>query len=341
MAPPSPSSLLPGVALAGAAAAACHGLGLLAPGASPLLLAIALGAALAHIVRPPARLAPGLAFCARNLLRAGIVLLGLRLALSDIAALGAPVLAALTATVAVGLLGTVLLGRLLAVPHRLTLLIACGFSLCGAAAVAGAAGALDRDERSERDTVTAVALVVVFGTALIPLLPLAAGALGLAPRTAGLWAGGSVHEVAQVVAVGGVLGDDALTAAVLAKLARVLLLAPAVALLAFHHRSRTPATAAGAPGHPAPAARRPPPVPLFVVGFLAAVLLRSLVPLPAPVLDAGAFLQSALLTAAMFALGCGVHLGELARVGPRPFLLAALSTLLVLATALLGVTLAT
>ena len=135
------------------------------------------------------------------------------------------------AIVAGGLLGTVLLGRLLRVPSGLSLLIACGFSICGAAAVAGAAGVTDPDDEAEEDTITAVALVVIFGTLMIALVPLLANLLGLGSETAGMWAGGSIHEIAQVVAVGGIIGGGALTVAVIVKLARVLLLAPVVAIL--------------------------------------------------------------------------------------------------------------
>ena len=131
--------------------------------------------------------------------------------------------------VAGGRFGTVFLGKLLRIPAGLTLLIACGFSICGAAAVAGAAGVTDPNDEREEDTVTAVALVVIFGTLMIGLVPLASHLFSLGSEAAGMWAGGSTHETAQVVAADGIIGSGALGVAVIVKLARVLLLAPIVA----------------------------------------------------------------------------------------------------------------
>ena len=155
-------ALLPGLVLCLAAAGASYGVSLLLPGVSPLIISIVLGVLLANVVRLPAAASDGIDFSAKKLLRAGIVFLGLQLVLTDILDLGAPMLVVVVCIVAGGLLGTVLLGRLLRVPSGLSLLIACGFSICGAAAVAGAAGVTDPDDEAEEDTITAVALVVIF-----------------------------------------------------------------------------------------------------------------------------------------------------------------------------------
>lgn len=331
-------ALLPGLVLCLAAAGASYGVSLLLPGVSPLIIAIVLGVLLANVVRLPAAASDGIDFSAKKLLRTGIVFLGLQLVLTDILDLGAPMLVVVVCIVAGGLLGTVLLGRLLRVPSGLSLLIACGFSICGAAAVAGAAGVTDPDDEAEEDTITAVALVVIFGTLMIPLVPLLTNLLGLDSETAGMWAGGSIHEIAQVVAAGGIIGGGALTVAVIVKLARVLLLAPVVAILSIRERrlSRT----AGEPSQQRSSSKLPPIVPLFIIGFIAMVLLRSFIPLPDFVLTTGRLLQTGLLAAAMFGLGCGVKIRNLTKVGLKPFALAALSTLLVATIAYCGVTLA-
>lgn len=321
--------LLPGLALCGVAVLVSLGVQQLAPTVSPLLVAIVLGAALANLVSLPPTVQPGLTFSAKRLLRLGVVLLGVQLLLSDIAGLGVGLLVMVVAVVVVGTFGTVLIGRLLGVAPGQRLLIACGFSICGAAAVAAAEGVI---EAEEEDVVTAIALVVVFGTAMIPLLPLAATLIGLPTREAGLWAGGSIHEVAQVVAVGGTLGGAALGAAVVVKLARVLMLAPVLAALSWQARRST--------NRPA-GASAPPLVPLFVAGFVAMTALRSTGILSESVIEAAEVAQTVLLSAAMFALGCSVRVATMRRVGLRPFLLAALSTLLISGTALAGVTLAT
>ncbi|MGO1900325.1 MAG: YeiH family protein [Brachybacterium sp.] len=330
-APPAQhTSPWPGIALALGVAAVSMLASEALPGISALVIAIVVGVMVANLAVLPPALVPGTQFTAKKLLRAGIVLLGLQVALGDLLALGAPMLAVVVVVVTVGILGTVAIGRLLGVEKGLTILVACGFSICGAAAVAAAAGVTDPEEEHEERTVTAIALVVLCGTLMIAAVPAVAALLQLSPEAAGLWAGASIHEVAQVVAAGGALGGTALTLAVIVKLARVLMLAPVMATLSLQQRREGMAEG-----------KRPPLVPLFVLGFLAMVVLRSVAPLPAPVLEIGAMLQTGLLAAAMFALGTGVRVRRLLQVGPRPFALAALSTLLVACLALGGVLLTT
>ncbi|WP_139346595.1 YeiH family protein [Sinomonas mesophila] len=306
----------PGLAVALAVALALAGLAGLIPGLSPLLAAIALGIAARNAGLVPERLAPGLAVAARAPLRLGIVLLGLQLSLGDVAALGWGLPALAAAVVVLGIAATIGVGHLLGVPARQALLIACGFSICGAAAVAGVESVVKAEEE---ETLTAVALVVLFGTLMIPAVPLLAAALGLDDSTAAVWAGASVHEVAQVVAVGGALGGGALALAVTVKLARVLMLAPVAAVLAW--RARRASSADGS--------RRPPLVPLFVLGFAALVAVRSALPVPGDVLAAVSGAQTVLLTTAMLALGTGVRLRSLVRRGGRTLALAAASTAVV------------
>ncbi|WP_114855465.1 YeiH family protein [Brachybacterium sp. YJGR34] len=320
------TALWPGLALSLAVAVGALALAQILPGMSALIIAIVAGILAANTLTLPAALSPGTAFAAKHLLRAGIVLLGLQVALGDLLALGAPMLVVVVAIVVGGLLGTLAIGRALGVDRHLTLLVACGFSICGAAAVAAAAGVTDPEEEHEEATVTAIALVVLCGTAMIAILPAAAALLGLAPEVAGLWAGGAIHEVAQVVAAGSAIGGAALAGAVIVKLARVVMLAPVMAVLSIRQRRRGAADG-----------KRPPLVPLFVLGFLAMVLLRSVVPLPPAVVDAGGIAQTLLLAAAMFALGTSVSLRRLLAVGVRPVVLAVGSTVLVATIALLGV----
>lgn len=346
--------IAPGLVICLAAAGASYAAGAALPGVSPMIIAIALGIVAANTGVLPRAATLGIDFSAKKLLRAGIVFLGLQLVLGDIVALGAPMLAVIVCVVAGGLFGTVALGRLLKVPTQLTLLIACGFSICGAAAVAGAAGVTDPDDENEQATVTAVALVVIFGTIMIPLVPFLGPLIGLTSDQTGMWAGASIHEIAQVVAVGGILGGTALTLAVVVKLARVLLLAPIMAVLSVRIRRAARARAALAPtqsgagtdadsvpapleGHAGSQPKLPPIVPPFIIGFLAMVLLRSFAPLPEGVLATGQLLQTVLLSAAMFGLGCGVRVKSLVKVGFRPFVLAALATVLVAAIAYAGV----
>ncbi len=333
-------TLLPGLVLSLAAAGVGIFISSFLTGVSALIIAILGGVLLTNTVGVPKVAKPGIAFASKSLLRLGIVLLGLQLALTDIVALGVPMLVVVVCIVVGGVVGSTLIGRALKVPTRLTTLISCGFSICGAAAVAGAAGVVDPEGEAEEDTVTAVALVVIFGTLMIPLVPLLSHWMGLDNDMAGAWAGGSVHEVAQVVAIGSILGGSALSVAVLVKLSRVLMMAPLMAVLSVIRRRqvRQHAQDSQTEGQQAEP-KLPPIVPPFVLGFLAMILLRTFVPLSQIVLGVGGFLQTLLLAAAMFGLGCGVEIRKLRQVGPRPFLLAALATVLVSTIAFVGVTL--
>lgn len=325
---------LPGLVLCAAATAAAVVAAPLLGGISPLLIAILLGAVVANLAPLPAVFEPGVAVASRRLLRIGVALLGLQLLLPNVLALGWGTLAVVAAVVGLGITGSMAIGRVLGLSWTQRLLIACSFSICGAAAAAAVDGVVNA---RKRELVTTVALVVVFGTVMIPALPAAAAALGLDSTQAGMWAGAAIHEVAQVVAAGGALdagssaaavGGGALAIAVTVKLARVALLAPVVAWIGVASRRRTTAPTE---------TRRPPLVPLFLVGFLACVALRATGVLGPAWLDAARLTQTALLTAAMFALGTGVRLAVLRGVGWRPFALAAASTTIVAATALVGV----
>lgn len=292
-------------------------LGTWVPGVSALLIAIVLGVIWRNTTRVPSVLQPGLVFTARPVLRLGIVLLGFQLSLTDIAALGWGVIVVIIAAVLGTFLLTTWLGHVLRIPTKLTLLIASGFSICGAAAVAGADSVL---KPKHEHSATALGLVVLNGTAMIGIMPLLFLIFAVDPVTAGIWTGASVHEVAQVVAVGQALGTDSLKVAVTVKLGRVLMLAIVMALLALYMRRAAVTTESSG-------AKRPPIVPLFVIGFAAAMILRTLGDIPTEVLDVIGLFQTLLLTAAMFALGMGVHLKSLIKVGGRPVLLSLLSTI--------------
>lgn len=313
----------PGLALAALAAAVAAVVARFLPTVSALLIAILLGIALVHVVPLGERWRPGLAIAAKRLLRLGIVLLGLQLSLRDIAALGPGVIALVVTVVAVGVVVTSWMGRRMGLSPSLSLLVASGFSICGAAAVAAVE---EESEADETETATAIGLVVLFGTIMIGVVPLLAGLVGLHGRGAGLLAGAAIHEVAQVVAAAGIIGGATLATAVLVKLSRVLMLAPLILALGWRRRrSGRDATD-----------RSTPLVPLFVAAFVGMTLVRTWVPVPEVVLDWGKLLQVLLLAAAMFALGTGVHVSLLRKVGGRPVVLGALSTLLVTTIALAG-----
>jgi uncharacterized integral membrane protein (TIGR00698 family) len=207
--------------------------------------------------------------------------------------------------------GTIWLGRRAGLGPRLSLLIATGFAICGASAIAAIEGVTEADSR---DVAFAIALVSLFGTLAIFVLPPVGHALGLHGREFGSWVGASVHDVGQVVATASSQGPPAVQSAVVVKLTRVVLLAPIVAGVSIGlRRSREQAL-----GAEQASARRPPAVPLFVVGFLGAVAVRSTGVLPASLLSAIADVDMAILAVALAGLGTTVNIREMLRVGWKP-----------------------
>jgi uncharacterized membrane protein YadS len=198
----------------------------------------------------------------RRLLRAAVALLGLQLALAQVLSLGPGILLAVVTTVAVSFAGTLWIARLLGFSRGLRILVATGFSICGASAVAAVSAVVDHEDD---DVATAMGLVTVFGGLAIVGLPALAGALQLPGDELGHWAGLSLPEVGQVVAAAAPAGAVGVTAAVVVKLSRVVLLAPLVAVISVvEARSRA-----------VERRTRPPIVPLMVLCFLASMLLRA------------------------------------------------------------------
>ncbi|NYF35398.1 YeiH family protein [Stenotrophomonas sp. JAI102] len=331
-APPSPSiaqrwrGRLPGLLLTAAVAAAAMGLATLpwlqAHGISALTLAIVLGIAVGNTLYP--RLATqagaGVGFAKHWLLRAGIVLYGLRLTFQDIGQVGASgvLIDALVLTSTFALAwwaGT----RWFGIDKESALLIGAGSAICGAAAVMAAEPVVRG--RTEQVTV-AVSTVVVFGTLAMFLYPalyqlnLTHGWIPMGAQTYGVFTGSTVHEVAQVVAAGRAVSAPAADTAVIAKMVRVMMLAPfLIGLSMLLARGR-----AGA----ADGQRAKIVVPWFAFGFVAVAGLNSLQLLPAAVVAAAVDLDTVLLAMAMAALGLTTHASALRRAGMKPLLLALL-----------------
>lgn len=321
---------LPGIALAAVAGALCLMLATVLPGVSGLMIAIVAGIALRNLRLIPSWARPGLAWSSKRMLRLGIVLLGLQLSIPSLAALGVGPVLVLVATVAATFLGTLLVARLIRAPRVTGLLIATGFAICGASAVAAMASVVDPDNESEDEVAQAIALVTLYGTVALFLIPALQPVVRLDDEQMGLWIGASIHEVAQVVAAGSAVSAIGLSLATVAKLGRVVLLAPLVATvgIAESRRARDGERAA-----------RPPLVPLFVIGFVLTAALRALVPLDPVVLDVSALISTLLLCVAMFCLGAGVDLAALVRTGGKAVVLGAASTAIAAGASLLGIAL--
>ena len=326
------ASLLPGLALVAAFVAIAFGIEQLVPTLSPLVAAVALGIVVANLGLVPAWAGPGIAFSSRRVLRVGIVLLGFQLSFDQVGSLGVRSLAVVVVVVAVTFVGTRLIARRLGLSGGLGLLVAAGYSICGASAIA----AMEEVADAEEEVAVAIALVTLCGSLAIGLLPLLRDPLGLGDAEVfGAWVGASVHDVGQVVATASSGGSAALEAAVLVKLTRVALLAPMIIVAtALGRRDRAMKPDAPHPYVPTPI------LPLFVIGFLVTATLRSTGVVPDDLLGVIRDVQRVLLAAALFALGTGVRLAKLRPLGSRPLVLGAASWLLVGTLSYVGVRIA-
>jgi uncharacterized integral membrane protein (TIGR00698 family) len=286
---------------------------------NPVVLALAIGMAVRAMLGASPTLRPGIAFAVRPLLRTAIVLLGLGVTLGQLLDLGIGALALAVAVVASTLPFTIWLGGRLGVDRALAQLIGAGTAICGASAIVAANQvARGRDE----DVTYALAVITLCGTAAMLAYPALAAPLGLDARSYGLWAGASVHEVVQAVGAAAAGGPDAAQSGTVMKLARVVLLAPAVAALGLW-AGRGGGTRA--------------PVPWFALGFLALVALRSTGLVPDILVDASRTLVPLMLAASVAALGLSTGLGALRARGGAPLLLGVASTLFIALLGLAGV----
>ena len=284
-----------------------------------MILAIVIGIGLHNFVGTPPQAKDGVAFIMRKVLRIGIILLGLQLTAAQIVLVGPAGIGIIATTLIATFAFTTWFGRVIGVDRKLTELIAAGTSICGASAVIATNTVTNT---KDEDVAYAVACVTVFGSLSMFVYPLLPVLLHLDPHAYGLWAGASIHEVAQVVAAAFQDGQTAGEFGTIAKLSRVMMLAPVVILLGWlavcrrssgtNHRS---------------AARAP--MPWFVFGFVAMVAINSVVVIPTEVRTWIVAATTFLLSTALAALGLETDVRKLKAKGARPFFLGAASWLFI------------
>jgi uncharacterized integral membrane protein (TIGR00698 family) len=324
-------SYIPGLSFCAAIAATAFSIRFL-PGTaaiSPMVVAFGVGIAVSALSGSLPVMAPGNRFAAKTMLRFAVGLLGLQLTIHELAELGAVTLLVVLAVFIATFLFTKWLGRMLGVEHSLTELIAAGTSVCGASAII-ATNAVTKAR--DQDVGYAVAAVSLLGSVAMIVYPLLYGVLHLDLRTYSLWAGSSVHEVAQVVAAAFQVDPAAGQIAVPVKLARVALLAPLVLTLGWLRFRRE--------GDAARASFRWRQIfPLFMVGFIALVALNSAVAIPAHWRGVVAQVTTFLLTMSLGAIGLETSVRDLRHQGIRPMLLTAVAALFIATLSLVLMTL--
>ncbi len=304
-------TLVPGILAAVAVAAVARlGASFLPPALSEVLVAVLLGIVVANSGLLPASVTPGLRLAVHRILRLGIILLGARLSLGDVAQIGAGALGLVALTMTVGFAVALAGGRAARLPRRLALLIGVGTAVCGNSAIVATAPVIDAEER---EVTFAVATITLFGTLAVFAYPLVGHALGLSSALFGVWSGVAVNDTSQVVAASAAYSPEARDIATVVKLVRNTLMAPLIVLIAWWwgryarvegERVRSSALRA---------------FPLFVLGFLFMALLRT-----AGVIDRALAAQidqaaTACILVALAGVGLSTKLGHMRAIGPRPF----------------------
>lgn len=286
---------------------------------SPMILATFIGIALHNAVGTPALAKAGINFSLKKILRLGIILLGLQLLATQVLQIGLTGVAIAAGGLGATFIFTKWLGARMGVEPKLAELIAAGTSICGASAVIATNTVT---EGSDADVAYAVACVTVFGSIAMFVYPLLPALLHLSPREFGLWSGASIHEIAQVVGAAFQDGREAGETATIAKLTRVMMLAPLVIALGML-AARRAAQASD------PAARKAPPMPWFVLGFVAMVILNSVVSIPPAPKALLVTATSFLLSMALAAMGLETDFRKLKAEGLKPLALAAAAALFI------------
>jgi uncharacterized integral membrane protein (TIGR00698 family) len=290
-----------------------------------MLFALLFGMAF-HFLHEEGRCVAGIEFTSRSVLRVGVGLLGVRITLSQIASLGAwPV-----ATVIVGVATTIVFGllpaRRLGLSPMFGVLSGGAVAICGASAALAIASVLPHSETRERDTILTVVSVTALSTLAMILYPIFAISIGLDHEQAGIFIGGTIHDVAQVVGAGYTISNETGDIATYVKLLRVAMLLPAVFAISFLVARH------GGNGEGARAK-----LPLFLVGFAALVLVNSLGVLPQLLINVANETSRWCLVAAIAALGMKTSFEALLAVGWRPIGLMVAETLWIGALVLFSV----
>jgi uncharacterized integral membrane protein (TIGR00698 family) len=307
--------LAPGVVACGVIAAAATFLSE-HYGAPVMLFALLLGIAM-NFLAAETQCAAGVGFTGRTVLRCGVALLGLRITFGDITALGWQPVAGVVVSVAATILISIALARLLGFRTTFGVLSGGATAICGASAALAIAAAMPPHPQREKATSFTVIGVSTLSTVAMVLYPIIASALGLDATQAGIFLGGTIHDVAQVVGAGYSMSKSTGDTATVVKLMRVAMLLPVITLIVVLMYKRSPA----ADGH-----KPPPMLPWFVVAFALLVAVNSLGVIPKAVAAAGASLSSWCLVAAIAAIGIKTQVRQLLGVGVRPVALMAVET---------------
>lgn len=322
-------ALFPGVAVALLVAVAAQFLSE-HYGAPAMLMALLMGLALNFLADDGTRTQAGVGYAARTVLRLGVALLGARVSVDMLTDLGGGmillVIAGVIATILFGMAAARLFGR----GWRMALLSGGAVAICGASAAMAIAAVLPRTDKSERNLAFTVMAVTVLSTVAMIAYPPLSSWFGFSALESGVFLGGTIHDVAQVVGAGFSVSPEVGETATVVKLIRVAMLAPVVLVFSLAIR-------AGRLDADAPAGTRPPLLPSFVVWFLVLAVLNSVGVIPAPVSYLAEQLSRWALLAAIAAVGIKTSLARMLDVGGTAVGLIVAETVFLACFVLLGV----
>ena len=290
-------------------------------GGPQLLYALLIGLAF-HFLNSHPQAAKGIGFCGRVVLRVGVALLGARITFSQVAQLGLETAAVIVLAVLLTIGLGVLLARWLKCSRDEGLLSGSAVAICGASAALAVSSVLPQTKENERFTLLAVVGVTVLSTLAMVVYPFSLQAIGLLPGQAGIVLGGSIHDVAQVVAAGMMLGPQAGDTATVVKLFRVMMLMPVVLVIAVMYRKH-------------PAVKVPetevPLVPGFLLAFVVLVMLASAGLISPPLVQLAGDASRWMLVTAIAAAGVKTSFEDLLKLGWKPVAMLVTETVFIVA----------
>jgi len=324
---PGIGRLLPGLLLATAVGLVAVGIARVEsrafghPIVEGLVVAILLGMIIRLVWSPPLLFEAGISFTAKEVLEVAVFLLGASVDLPLLLRAGPSLAVGIVLLVVLGLAASYAIGRAMGLPHKLSVLVACGNSICGNSAIAAVAPVIHAEKEH---VASSIAFTAILGVVVVVGLPFLIGPLGLSHYQYGVLAGLTVYAVPQVLAAAFPVSVLSGQVGTLVKLVRVLMLGPVVLFFAVRHRNDAGRTS-GQPQR----FQLTRFVPWFIIGFLLLAALRSSGVIPPGIAAWTRSVSTWLTVAAMAALGLGVDLKAIGKVG-RPVIITVIASLGVL-----------
>ena len=285
-----------------------------------MLMALLLGMAF-NFLAASEQCSAGIDFCAKTLLRTGVALLGLRISMNEVITMGWQPIAIASISIVLTICFGAILARKLGFNRRFGMLTGGAVAICGASAAMAISSILPQDETTRRDTLFTVIAVTSLSTITMVIYPIFTTEIGLLEKQTGLFLGGTIHDVAQVVGAGYSISDDVGMLSTFMKLVRVAMLVPVVVILGILIRrfdlsaSRDNAAT--------------PKIPLFLIGFVVLFAINSSGYLPQQMIDSLIQCSGFFLVVAIAALGVRTSMKDMVSIGYKPILLVVTETLFI------------